>query len=313
MNLQAERSTVVIYCSIFLTILILLLPETLRLKVGNGSHLPKSIIGKWPLLLYQRTTKIAWTNSAASELPSKKHVDILGPFRILIGKQSTPIILYLSIQFAVWQMSISAMSSLFESRYNLSESQIGLTFIANGAGSMIGTLITGKILNIDYRKVQTKLAEKSETAESPSCDPNDPEFPLERARLRLMPVFTLIQAMSLLLFGWTVQYPKRVPLAIPIISTFITGWTAVSTQSAITTYMVDVFSDQSAAASASLNLSRCLVAAGGTSVILPMINAMGVGWAFTACAGVQMISLVGVAVQWKFAGKWRQQAALAAK
>ena len=36
------------------------------------------------------------------------------------------------------------MSSLFKDRYHLTEIQTGLTFIANGIGSMVGTLITGK-------------------------------------------------------------------------------------------------------------------------------------------------------------------------
>lgn len=300
---------IVIYCGIFLAVLILFLPETLRYKVGNGGRTPSTIIAKWPLILYQRTTKVDWTTRPPSDVPPKKHVNVLGPLRIVTSKQAAPIIFFLSIQFAVWQMSISAMSTLFESRYNLSETQIGLTFIANGVGSIIGTLVTGKILNIDYRKVQRKLLDQStETGTGLSSDPNDPGFPLEQARLRLMPTFTIIQGMSLLLFGWTVQYSKQVPLAIPIISTFFTGWAAVSMQSAITTYLVDVFSDQSAAASASLNLVRCLMAAGGTSIILPLINAVGVGWAFTACAGVQLLSLCGVLVQRKFAGRWRQEA-----
>ena len=226
---------IVIYCSIFLVALIFLLPETLRAKVGNGSHLPSALLLRWPLPLYQKTTKVDWTSSPTSTLPPKKHVNIFGPFRILISKQATPVILFLSIQFAVWQMSISALSALFEARYNLSQSQIGLVFLANGFGSIIGTLTTGKILNIDIRKTQQKLSEKQAAdgeINTAPIDFNDPCFPLERARLRLMPPFTLIQAIALLVFGWTVEYSGRVPLAVPIVSTFFIGGFAVSMQSA---------------------------------------------------------------------------------
>ncbi|KPI43639.1 Quinidine resistance protein 1 [Cyphellophora attinorum] len=299
---------IVIYCGIFLAILVLVLPETLRYRVGNGSRLPTGLIGRWPLVLYQKTTKVQWASSPPAARPSKKHVNVLGPLRILTSKQAAPIILFLSIQYTVWYMGISAIATLFEERYRLSETQIGLTFIANGVGSMLGTLTTGKILDIDFQKIQRKLAEESGSDGTAPVDPTDPKFPLERARLRLMPAFTIVQVLSLLLFGWTVHYSDKVPLAIPIISTFVTGWTAVGMQSAITTYLVDVFSDQSAAASASLNLARCLLAAGGTSIIIPLINAIGVGWAFTLCAVVQILSLAGVFVQWKFAGKWRQEA-----
>jgi uncharacterized membrane protein YdfJ with MMPL/SSD domain len=75
------------------------------------------------------------------------------------------------------------------------------------------------------------------------------------------------------------------------------------------TYLIDVFHDKSAAASASLNLARCLVAAGGTSFIMPMIDGIGVGVAFTVCVGAMVLSLLGAAVQWKFGGTWRREAA----
>ncbi|KAL7949345.1 major facilitator superfamily domain-containing protein [Trichoderma barbatum] len=305
----------------FLLFLIVFLPETLRSIVANGSQTPSSLIGKYPLSIYQRLSKIEWNREISTAAPdAKKRIDILGPFRILISKHATPIIVFLSIYYAVWQMSITAMSTLFEQKYNLKETQIGLTFIANGVGSMIGTLITGRILDKDYKKVkaaydaqmaQTDLEYGSELTRSVTQMEED--FPIEKARLRLIPVFSVIQCLSILLFGWTIQYPHRVHIAVPIISTFITGWTAVSTQSTIMTYLVDIFSDRSAAASASLNLARCLFAAGGTSIVMPMVNGIGVGLAFTICAIVQFVALLGPAVQWKFAAGWRKQSRMQKK
>ncbi|EOD47446.1 putative mfs multidrug protein [Neofusicoccum parvum UCRNP2] len=201
-------------------------------------------------------------------------------------------------------MSITAMSSLFAERYGLNETQVGLTFIANGAGSMIGTLVTGKLLDTDYRRVRAAHdeARPSRSDAEPGVDParrcaedgaddDDDDFPLERARLRLVPVFSLLQCASVAVFGWTTQHAGRVHVAVPTAATFFTGWTAVSTQSVVMTYLVDVFSDRSAAASASLNLARCLFAAGGTSFVMPMA-----------------VALLGVVVQWKFASAWRREA-----
>lgn len=299
----------------FLLVLVVLLPETLRSIVANGSRTPSSLIGRYPLNMYQKFSKIKWNPESSAAAPdAKKRIDIVGPFRILISKHATPIIIFLAIYYAVWQMSITAMSTLFEEKYGLKETQIGLTFIANGVGSMIGTLITGKILDMDYKKVkatyeaqvaQGDLENGSEATDSTSKDEDD--FPIEKARLRLVPVFSIIQCLSILLFGWTIQYPHRVHIAVPIISTFITGWTAVSTQSVIMTYLVDIFSDRSAAASASLNLARCLFAAGGTSLVMPMVNGIGVGLAFTICVIVQFVALIGPAIQWRFAAGWRKQ------
>ncbi|OIW22476.1 MFS general substrate transporter [Coniochaeta ligniaria NRRL 30616] len=305
-----------IYSGVFLLLLILLLPETLRSTVANGGRTPSSRIARYPLSVYQKVTKVKWNREADPPEPAaRKHIDVTGPFRILISKHAAPIIVFLAIYYAVWQMSITAMSSLFEQGYRLNETQIGLTFIANGAGSMIGTLVTGRILDLDYRRVKSKHESRSpqsdvETGNRLPSSTTSPEdyFPLEKARLRLVPVFSFIQCLSIVLFGWTVQYPDHVHIAVPIVSTFVTGWTAVSTQSVIMTYLVDVFPDRSAAASASLNLARCLFAAGGTSFVMPMADGIGVGLAFTVCAIVQTVALLGVAVQWRFGPAWRREA-----
>jgi hypothetical protein len=74
------------------------------------------------------------------------------------------------------------------------------------------------------------------------------------------------------------------------------------------TYLVDIFPDRSAAASASINLARCLFAAGGTSFVMPMIEGIGVGLTFTVCVTVQAVALIGPLVQWRFAGGWRSEA-----
>ncbi|KAF3202113.1 hypothetical protein TWF679_011096 [Orbilia oligospora] len=117
-------------------------------------------------------------------------------------------------------MSITAMSSLFEAKYGLSEMEIGLTFIANGVGSMVGTLVTGKILDIDYRRVKTRHESSAPMDSEQANNSQESDFPLEKARLRLVPIFSGLQ--------------------------------------------FDIFNDRSAAASASLNLARCLFAAGAT-------------------------------------------------
>jgi MFS family permease len=305
-----------IYSGSFLVLLILLLPETLRSIVANGSRLPSNLIGRYPLLLYQKLTKTNWDpESAREKIPTQKRIDLTGPFFILISKQAAPIIVFLAIYYMVWQMSITAMSTLFKDNYGLGETQIGLTFIANGVGSMIGTVVTGRILDLDYHRVKAKYHSRSgqESLEAghvvPTAETQPPEnnFPLEKARLRLVPLFSTLQCVSILLFGWTIQYPHRVHIAVPIVSTFITGWTAVSTQSVIMTYLIDIFPDRSAAASASLNLARCLFAAAGTSAVVPLINSIGVGRAFTVCVGVQVLAFFGLFVQWSWGGTWREE------
>ncbi|EAA32970.3 MFS general substrate transporter [Neurospora crassa] len=297
-----------IYSGVFVVSLILLMPETLRSVVGNGSRIPSNPIARYPLVVYQRTSRVKW--DVATEPAARKRIDLVGPFRILVSKQAAPVIVFLAVYYAVWQMSITAMSTLLEDRYGLGETEIGLSFIANGVGSMVGTLVMGKVLDKDYGRIKARYEAQSNSApnaDGHGDDSDGNDFPLEKARLRLVPIFALLQCASITLFGWTIQYPQKVHMAVPIVSTFITGWTAIATQSVIMTYLVDVFHDRSAAASASLNLARCLFAAAGTSSVMPMVNALGVGLAFTVCVVAQLVALLGLAVQWRFGARWRRE------
>lgn len=294
-----------IYCGAFLAFLILLLPETLRHQVGNGSRDAQGYFVRYPLVLYQKTSKIVWDREATESIENKprKSVDITQPLRILFSRQASPIIICLAIHYAVWQMSITAMSTLFLEVYHLSETQIGLTFLANGTGSILGTLTTGKVLDLDYKRVKQDYASQIEML---GTTDREPSFPIEKARLRLIPLFSLLQAISVLIFGWTIRY--HVHISVPIITTFFTGWCAVSAQSLVMTYLVDIFQDRSAAGSAALNLARCLCAAAGTSFVFPLIRAVGVGWAFSICVLVQGVALLGAFVQWRYAQAWRDKA-----
>ncbi|KAK5168374.1 uncharacterized protein LTR77_006944 [Saxophila tyrrhenica] len=277
------------YSGVFLIVLLLAFPETLRSLVGNGSLQPTNLLHRHPLALYQRYQT---PSSKPQDHPVQPHkpIDFLAPLRILANKRAILPIAFLAIYYTTWQMSITAMSTLFTRIYHLSETQIGLTFIANGVGAMLGTLVTGKVLDMEYRRAQSVHSVCSEGEAQ-----QEKLFPIERARLRLLPLFAVAQCGALLTFGWTLEY--GVHISVPIIATFVTGWTAVSIQAMVSTYMVDLFPENSASASAAVNLARCLVGAGGTAGVEGLITALGVGWALTVVVGVMGIGLVGLGLQ----------------
>ncbi|TAQ85666.1 hypothetical protein B7494_g6018 [Chlorociboria aeruginascens] len=281
-----------IYSGAFLIVLILFLPETLRSLVGNGST-PARGLAK-PIFSCLQTHKEFQRPVELSPPPTKKlSVNFLGPITILFSLEAIIIIIFLSIYYTVWQMTITAMSTLFKRTYNLNELQIGLTFIANGVGSIAGTLSTGKLMDMDYLRVKSSYAGPPEN------------FPLERARLRLIWIWSGLQCSAAIIFGWTVN--EHVHISVPIICTFVIGWAATSIQSVVTTFMVDVFPTKSASSTAALNLSRCLMGAGGTAAVLPLTSAIGVGWTFTLLAGVLVVSFGLVGLQMRYGGNWRQK------
>jgi MFS family permease len=284
-----------IYSGSFLILLIIILPETLRSIVGNGSIPPKGLSNSaLSYIQRRRYSHSDLADSDTSPLPQKKlPVDFLGPLRMIIGLEVTYIILFLAIYYTAWQMLITTMSTLFKKTYKLSEIQIGLTFIANGVGCIVGTLTTGKFLDYDYRRMKERCTGSQET------------FPLEHARLRTVWLWSGLHCTSVLVFGWTLD--EKVHMSVPIISTFVLGWASTSIIGVVSTFMVDCFPKQGASATAALNLVRCLLAAGGTAAVLPIVNGIGTGWTFTLLVGIMIGSLSLVWTQMRYGSKRRQK------
>jgi MFS family permease len=286
-----------IFGGVFLLVLVIVLPETLRSMVGDGSLPVKGLSNS--LLSHLQRHRHRNENVRSSEVSprinKRSPVNILGAIQIIFGFEVTFIIIFLSILYTTWQMQITAMSTLFSRTYGLTGIQIGLTFLANGFGCIIGSLTTGKFLDFEYRRFKRRYE-------------NNPEdFPLEQARLRTVWLWGGMEAASLLVFGWTLRF--HVHISVPIIATFFLGWAATSVISVVTTYMVDVFPKQSASATAALNLVRCLMAAGGTAAVLPIISAIGSGWTFTITMALILVSFGLVVIQMRVGPKRRHKRA----
>lgn len=287
-----------IYGGVFIIILGILLPETLRAMVGNGSKPAKGF--STSLLSYIQLRR----NPPAKSLPlertstttsftNKLPVDFLGPLKIIFSIEVTLAIIFLSVYYTIWQMVIAILSTLFKHTYGLSELHIGLCFLGNGVGCIIGTLTTGKFLDFDYNRFKTTFSGSAE------------DFPLEKARLRSIWLWGPLQIASILVFGWTLDY--GIHISVPIICTFLIGWAATSIQSVVTTMLVDIYPKKSATATAALNLVRCLMGAGGTAAVLPIVNGIGVGWTFTMLAGVMLVGLGLMVVQISKGVSWRKR------
>ncbi|OWZ66073.1 hypothetical protein C366_03785 [Cryptococcus neoformans Tu401-1] len=279
----------VIYAGIFLIILAIFLPETLRRIVGNGAICPPAR-SRTPLerFLASRDKTLPPVISAAPIRP-----DWIAPLRILFVPDVFLALFFLSLHYATWQMAITAQSSLFKNIYNLSEIEIGLTFIANGFGCMLGTLSIGRFLDYDYQRFKKKIS-------GPASD-----FPIEQARLRTVWFWSPFQCAAVLWFGWTLD--QKVHMASPIAASFVLAWAAMSIQAVISTFIVDIFPKSSASATAALNLARCLMGAGATASVEPSINTLGVGFTFTLWACLMALSLTFVGVQMHFGPAWRKR------
>lgn len=131
------------------------------------------------------------------------------------------------------------------------------------------------------------------------------KFPIERARLDLVWPLVYVGSAATAGFGWAVQ--TRAHLAAPLVLTFVMALFMTACYNSMNLLLVDLYPNSPSTASAANNLARCLMAAGGSAMIEPLVQAIGVGWAYTSvalvCAGLSPMLLVIT----HYGPRWREE------
>ena len=130
-------------------------------------------------------------------------------------------------------------------------------------------------------------------------------FPIEKARIQVFVPFLYVGIACILCWGWVLE--QNVPLAAPLVLSFIIGVTMTGSFNVLNTLLIDLYPMSPATATAANNLVRCLMGAAGTAVIIQMIEGMGRGWCFTFVAAVVFFTSPLLFVIIKWGPKWREE------
>ncbi|KAE9393308.1 MFS general substrate transporter [Gymnopus androsaceus JB14] len=294
-------------------VVIIFLPETLRKIVGNGS-IQASFIHR-PLILIVGRHRIG--TEPAPPRPTGKRFQMKNPFAILKNLDITLILLFNGVVCAVYYAVTATISTLFAEAYPfLSEIQVGLCFLSIGGGMFAGSLSAGKILDWEFRRVGRTLdVRKSKSrpegdlplTEKQKTGKYDADFPIEEARLRLIPFSMVLFVGANLGYGWCIQ--RQVHIAVPLILHFIIGYTSIMVLTACGTFVVDLLPAQSSSVSACNNLLRGSLGAILVSVIDLIANALHPGWTFVllGCVCAALTPIVFVVM--KVGPRWRRRRA----
>lgn len=131
-----------------------------------------------------------------------------------------------AIVYAVFYGVTTTIAQTFGQIYpSLSETEIGLCFLAIGGGAGIGSFGVGRTLDWDFSRVrkqyeQTKGARGNEKNVD-EASVQDDEFPIEEARLRLVFVYLGLFSASSVGYGWALE--KSAPIAVPLILQIISA------------------------------------------------------------------------------------------
>ncbi|KAJ7633416.1 MFS general substrate transporter [Mycena polygramma] len=252
-------------CAIFLT---LVLPETLRSMVGNGS-ISAPVISRPVLPIIGRNKP----KSPTERLPRKPFQN---PLRLLLNADIVILLLFNGLVCAVFYGVNASISTIFHDTYpSLSETQIGLCFLTIGCGMLIGSATSGRILDWDYQRVKRSISSQTISTQ---------HFPIEKARMRLMPILVAFYVGCCVAYGWCIE--ARVKLAGPLVFLVGVGFFSMAIMNATQTLILDLVPNQSSSVTACNNLVRCGLSAAMVAVIQLILNAVGAGWTYVILAGI---------------------------
>ena len=81
-------------------------------------------------------------------------------------------------------------------------------------------------------------------------------------------------------YGWAVHLHAR--SIVPLILQFLCCVMSTPLSHVASALLVDIFSDKSSSAYASGQIMRCALSAASAAAVQPLVDAMGLGWYFTA-------------------------------
>ena len=296
-----------IFSATYFVLFFLFLPETCRNVVGDGSipppRLNQSLTG---IIRERRRIKAGVCVDAAQQEAIRKNyrLKIPNPLSTLViaGDKESGLILFCSgLLVAILYATTTGIPYLFGKIYGFDELQLGLVYIPFGAGSLISAFSTGKAIDWNYRR----HAKRNGFPLVKNRHQDLTNFPIERARLEVALPLLYVGNIGSIAYGWTLEYKTN--LAGPLILLFFFGYGSMAAFQVMQILIVDIHPGNAASVTAANNLFRCLLGAGSTAVVVPMIDKMGVGWAYTFASLVWIALSPTLWLLMKYGPGWRKE------
>ncbi len=290
-----------IYAVSWLVLYGLVVPETCRKVVGNGS-IPARGWNRTALDFLRRRRhpeKTEFTEPAPAR--QLRFPNPLNALRVVFEKDIAVLLFYNTMIYLVFILIAATLSTEFADIYHLTDLQTGLCYLPYGLGCCAAAVMQGYILDSNYRRIAHSIGFTIDLKRGDDLR----EFPIEKARI--MPVYPILSTgiAAVICYGWVLQAETN--LAGPLVLLFVIGLCVTGSFSILNTLLVDLYPEAPATAVAANNLVRCLFGAAGTAFIESMLGAMGRGWTYTFWA---LILVVFSPLLWVLTARgprWREE------
>ncbi|KAF9355874.1 hypothetical protein BGX26_006024 [Mortierella sp. AD094] len=190
-----------------------------------------------------------------------------------------PVVMLASVEtgmiFALMFSIETILPVLFTDRYNLIESQVGLTYLGAGVGSIIGSILGGKMSDLSLMRAKKK---------------NGGEIVLEdRLSINMWVAGFAIVPLGSLLFGWGAE--KHLSIAVPILGFAIYNFGMAQVLAAGAAYLVNCIPGQGSSATAAANFLRMVLACITSLIAQIVVDHIGYGYYGVILAALNIVCM----------------------
>ncbi|ROW04878.1 hypothetical protein VMCG_04924 [Cytospora schulzeri] len=277
-----------IFGGILTVTIVVMLPETGRSVVGNGSVPPS----KWnrSIMQWYRARNGKPINGgefhaedASTIQTHRRRPSPMSSLYILLELEGGITLVFGAFFFAGYFMVMTTLSEQLDIRFGFSPAVTGLCYLPLGVGSMISRWSAGKLFDYNFRRHARLLGQPLDLSRQQAIE----TFPIERIRLEVCIPMVYISCGTVLAYAWTMETQSN--LAGIEVALFFMGLFSSGVQQGLNTLVLDTHPDTPATATASNNLFRCLLSAGGTAVAPFMIDKTGIGLMGVFISGVWLV------------------------
>ncbi|KAH7062548.1 major facilitator superfamily domain-containing protein [Macrophomina phaseolina] len=293
--------------AIALFLILFFLPETLRSVAGNGTV---QLTGIHKPFLYHFKPQPDVETAADPNRPRKKLTvaAFFDPLRFLFEKDVFATLLFGGIVYTIWSMITSSTTTLFRELYHIEDLVLGLAFLPNGAGCVIGSYAAGMLMDFDYKRTLAEYHKKHSIPEGKVLSKSDiknlADFSIERARLRSAPWFVLLFVGTVAAYGLSLTDED---IDRPLILQFFISSAATALFSINSALTIDLYPGASASATAVNNLIRCSIGAVGVAIVEPLLQVLDPQWTFIMLSGIALVASPLLFIEMRWGQRWRQE------
>ena len=281
-----------------------ILAETKRTVVGNGSVTPRSMLNYAPVLRLKAMRNMLHLDHPEMEsLEPRVKVNLFAPVAVLKNPKLHILLFVAGLQFSTWSTHQTALSTVLSSKYNMKVLDIGLCYLPTGLCTMVSVICSGRYLNWVYlraskrhtlwydEQIRALAAERGITEKAAKeVAAQDPHYNMNLFDVRLRAGFytLMLSNCGYIAYGWCIQV--KAPLAAVLVCSGFASLFSNCILTFSTTTMVDLFPSKGSTATSCLNLYRCLLSALFIGCLSRMVNKINYGGVFTLMGAANIVS-----------------------